>query len=104
MFLENLYTKLGVPPEAKIRIRISHDGLSGRILTSASSRRYIHERETQENNSTTEIVTILGTMKQTRVDDVRKILEPTFMIFDFAEFASSVYDDIVRAFERGEVR
>jgi len=104
MFIENLYAKLGVPPEARVGIRISHRGLSGRTLSSASGRRSIRERQTSEGESTSEIVTILGTMKQTRVDDVRKLLEPLFMLFDFMELAGSVYEDIVRSFERGEVR
>ena len=43
-------------------------------------------------------------MGETRVDDVRKILEPMFMLFDFMQFNSAVYDDIVRNFERGIVR
>lgn len=104
MFIENLYTKLGAAPESKVRIRISHSGLSGRILTSASSRRYVHERDTREDESISEIVSVLGTMKETRVDDVRNILEPMFMIFDFAQFGVSIYEDIVRGFERGVVR
>jgi hypothetical protein len=104
MFAENIYTKLGVPPDAKVGIRISHRGLGGRTLRNASGRRFIRETQTKEDESTSEIVTVLGTMKQTRVDDVRKILEPLFMLFDFTQFNVSVYEDIVRSFERGEIR
>ena len=32
MFAENLYTKLGVPPEARVGIRVVHHGLNGRDL------------------------------------------------------------------------
>lgn len=41
-------------------------------------------------------------MRETLVDDVRKIVEPMFMLFEFQEFAESIYTDIVRRFEKGE--
>ena len=42
-------------------------------------------------------------MQETRVEDVRKILEPMFMLFDFMQFNVEVYEDIVRSFENGRV-
>lgn len=104
MFIERLYSKLGAAPDAKVGIRISHRGLNGRALTSASPRRYVHERETREDESVSEIVATLGTMQQSRVNDVKSILEPMFTLFDFAQFDSAVYEDIVQSFERGEIR
>jgi hypothetical protein len=104
MFAENLYNKLGLPPEARIGIRVNHTGLADRSLRSASPNRLVFARSTKENESSSEIITVLGTMKQTRVDDVRKLLEPMFMLFDFAQFDPAVYDDIVRSFEQGRVR
>jgi hypothetical protein len=105
MFIENLYTKLGLPSDVRVGIQISHKGLKGRELSSASSNRHMFSRGVaEENESTSEITTILGTMSETRVGDVRKILESVFMLFGFMEFNISVYDDIVRNFERGIVR
>ena len=104
MFAEKLYKKLGASPDAKVLVRINHRGIAGRTLTSASSRRYVTPKIGSGSESTSEVVTILGTMKQTRVDDVRKLLEPMFMLFDFQEFSAEVYDDIVRGFEKGEMR
>jgi len=104
MFAENLYTKLGAPPEARVIIRIGHRGIAGRSLNSASQSRYISPKIAAENECMSDVVTILGTMKQTRVDDVRKLLEPMFMLFDFQEFSVQVYEDIVRGFEKGEIR
>jgi hypothetical protein len=105
MFIENLYIKLGLPPEAHVGIQITHSGLKGRELSSASPNRHMFSRASaEENESTSEVATILGTMSETRVDDVRKILVPMFMLFGFMEFNVSVYDDIVRNFERGIVR
>src|SRR5216683_6663317 len=105
MFIENLYGKLGVPLESRVGIQITHRGLKGRELSSASSNRHLFSRgSAEENESTSEVTTILGTMSETRVDDVRAILEPMFILFNFMEFNVSVYDDIVRNFERGIVR
>lgn len=104
MFLENLYSKLGASSNSEISLQVTHRGLKDRTLASASSRRYVHERQTRENESTSNIVTILGGMKENRVRDVMRILEPLFMLFDFAQFGNSVYEDIVRSFENGVVR
>jgi hypothetical protein len=105
MFTENLYKKLGVPPETRIRVRVAHHGLQDRILASASQNRFMSfDRTAKENESSCEIITVLGTMGETRVEDVRKLLEPMFMLFDFMEFGSQIYEDIVRKFEKGEVR
>lgn len=105
MFIESFYSKLGVPPEASVGIQLIHSGLKGRELNSASPNRNVFSRAVaEENESTSEITTTLGTMSTTRVDDVRKLVAPMFMLFDFMQFNVSVYDDIVRNFERGIVR
>jgi hypothetical protein len=105
MFAERLYSKLGLPPETRVGVSISHKGLKGRPLTSASTNRlYFSRAAATDQRSTVEIVTVLGSMTQTRVDDVRKILEPLFMLFDFTEFQAPVYEEIVRNFENGIVR
>jgi hypothetical protein len=104
MFAENLYKKFGAPPETRVGISGTHTGLSRRTLASASSNRILFPRVTGEQESTSEITTVLGTMKESRVDDVRKILEPMFMLFDFQQFNAEIYEEIVRNFERGVVR
>ena len=104
MFIQNLYTKFGMPSEAKVRVLFGHSGLKGRTLTSASRNRLIHRRRTtEEDKSITEVSMVLGEMGETRVKDVRKVLEPMFMLFDFSQFDPSVYEEIVRNFERGKV-
>jgi hypothetical protein len=105
MFIQNLYTKLGFPLETNVRVRVTHGGLQGRELTTASPYRFISlRRAATENESTSELTTVLGTMSETRVEDVFKILEPMFMLFDFMQLNKSVYEEIVQNFERGIVR
>ena len=103
MFIESLYTKLGAPPESRIAIRVSHSGLKGRTLNSASPNRSVSSRISDEGDTSADVVSVLGQMQETRVEDVRKILEPMFMLFDFMQFNVEVYEDIVRSFENGRV-
>jgi hypothetical protein len=102
MFASNLYTNLGTPPDANLSVRVSHKGLAGRTLTSAGGNRHVIPRVSRESTSESEVVVTLGKMRETLVDDVRKIVEPMFMLFEFQEFAESIYTDIVRRFENGE--
>ncbi|PDT73634.1 toll/interleukin-1 receptor domain-containing protein [Bradyrhizobium sp. C9] len=104
MFAERLYTKLGAPPETRIAFRVTHGGLGGRTLTSASPNRSVFPRPSTENLSSSEFVGVLANLHKSRVDDVRKILEPMFMLFDFMQFTDEVYEDIVRSFEDGRIR
>jgi hypothetical protein len=104
MFVESLYRNLGIPPEARVCVRISHRGFAGRELSCASPNRIFYsDKTTIESESVSEISVVLGAMKQTRVEDVRRILEPMFMLFDFFELNAKVYEEIVRNFENGKV-
>lgn len=102
MFASNLYTNLGAPPDANLSVRVSHKGLAGRTLTSAGGNRHVFPRISREPTSESEVVVTLGKMRETLVEDVRRIVEPMFMLFEFQEFAESIYTDIVRRFEKGE--
>lgn len=104
MFVERLYTSLGAPPDSRVVIKVTHRGMNGRTLTSASSYRDVFPRVSTESQSSSELVTVLGTMHETRVTDVRTLLESVFVLFDFMQFNVSVYDDIVRSFEEGKIR
>lgn len=102
LFAHALYAKLGVPPEANLSVRIAHRGLAGRTLTSAGQTRRVMPKQCYEASAESEIVTRIGTIPDTLVDDVQRLLEPLFMLFEFAKFQPSVYQDIVRRFEKGE--
>lgn len=105
LFANNLYTNLGAPPGTRISIRVAHVGIVNRSLSSSNSNRILmpFQKTSHENESQAEIVTILGSIRKTLVDDVKRITEPMFMLFDFAKFDDSVYADIVRKFEQGQV-
>lgn len=102
LFAANLYTNLGARAEANLSVRVSHRGLTGRTLASASANRDVFPRVSHESSSESEIIVTLGKISDTLVDDVRRIVEPLFMLFEFQEFSEVVYTDIIRRFEKGE--
>ncbi|MGE3598353.1 MAG: toll/interleukin-1 receptor domain-containing protein [Dehalococcoidia bacterium] len=102
MFASGLYTHLGAPPDARLSVRVTHFGLAGRILSSAGGRRYVSPRTSVDDRCESEVVVTLGEISETLVTDVQRLTAPLFMLFEFAEFADKVYEDIVRKFENGE--
>jgi len=104
MFADRLYTKLGAPPDARLVIRVTHGGLDNRTLTSASPNRSVSSRISTDSRSSSQFVAVLGNMQKLRVEDVKRVLEPMFMLFDFMQFTDAVYEDIVRSFEAGKIR
>jgi hypothetical protein len=104
MFLERLYNKLGAPSESQLKIRVTHKGFKGRTLSSASPNRSLfRSRRSSEDVSSFEFCAVLGDMQSARVDDVKNILAPMFVLFDYMELSTDVYADIVRKFEAGRV-
>lgn len=103
LFARNLYSNLGAAHESRASIRVLHQGFAGRILGTSNPNRHIFPHTAQESRSQTEIVVEVGDIGPKLVDEVKRITAPMFMLFDFMEFEDSVYEDIVRRFEKGEV-
>ena len=104
MFAGRFYTALGATAEAKLSIRVTHRGLRGRTLKSVGGNRILFDTPaSHEQMSETETVIVLGTLRDTLVEEVQRVCAPMFMLFDFQEFAQEVYENIVRRFERGDV-
>jgi hypothetical protein len=55
----------------------------------------------QENESQVEIVEEIGRLRDNIVGAVRQIAEPLFMLFDFMEFDTKVYEEIITSFVNG---
>lgn len=103
LFASNLYDNLGVPPEAILSIRVTHKGLAGRELTSSSSNRYISAATAIEDESQVQFAEAIGQLRPRITQNVMRITEPLFMIFDFKQFQENVYEDIVSKFIKGQV-
>jgi hypothetical protein len=79
MFASSLYTALGVAPETRLSVRVTHRGLAGRQLTSAGNRFVWPTPPTEADESQTEIVLVVGSIMETIVDDVRRLTAPLVM-------------------------
>jgi len=103
LFAANLYDRLAVPGETKVSVRVTHRGLAGRVLSSSNPARALFAlRKATGDVSQSEIVEEAGRLQEHLVDNVRRISEPLFLLFDFMRFDSSVYDDIVTKFAKGQ--
>jgi hypothetical protein len=103
MFASNLYSTLGVAPETRVSVRVTHRGLAERQLTSAGGNRFIWPSSaTAADESVSEIVVTVGSIMETLVDDVQRLTAPLFMLFDFKEFDKAIYRDIVERFVKGQ--
>jgi hypothetical protein len=102
MFAGGFYAALGATPGARLSVRVTHRGLAGRTLKSIGNRVLFDTRTSHEQVSETETVIVLGAIHDALVDEVQRICAPMFMLFDFQEFAPTVYENIVRRFENGE--
>jgi hypothetical protein len=101
MFAENLYEALGVPPETRLSVRVTHEGLAGRTLASSTPDRFVYPKQAVEDVSSSEVVVPAGRSPDSLADHVRQILAPMFMLFDYAEFGADIYADIVNRFAQG---
>ncbi len=104
MYLLRLYGNLGVDRSAVVSVAIRHSGLKGRILTSSTpSRDLSFERPSEEDEVDTEVTGTLDQIEANLVRNVKQIVAPMFILFDFFELSDSVYEDIVNRFVAGEV-
>ncbi|MDQ3673251.1 MAG: toll/interleukin-1 receptor domain-containing protein [Gemmatimonadota bacterium] len=103
MFAARFYRRLGLPDETRVSLRISHLGLKGRELGSSSPARDIDPVITAEDMSQTEFIEHVGSLEPELSRHVQQVLSPLFMLFNFTEFGTEVYDDIVSRFVRGDV-
>lgn len=105
LFATRLYERLGVDNEARLFFRVGHRGLGGRSLASANPNRIIRPVDqcaTTEHRS--ERVVRVGDVRKELVEHVEGLLAPLFVLFGFTKLQTAIFEDIVRRFERGEVR
>jgi hypothetical protein len=103
MVCASLYESIGVTEDAPISIRITHRGLKGRTLATASPNRMVTPATSIEDVSSSQLQASIAALRQRLADHVVQIVEPLFMLFDFERFDRRVYDEIVRNFQAGRV-
>jgi len=103
LFVAGLYSHLGLAGQSRATVRIAHQGLQGRALRSAGGNRHVWPRQTTAQRSEAQVSDTITGLRENIVDHVTQILDPVFMLFDFAEFNRAVYIDIVTKFAAGHV-
>jgi hypothetical protein len=101
MLASSFYQQLGVPSDSRMSIQFTHSGLAGRTLASSTPDRQIWPRKAAEDRSEAEVTDSVAGLRTNIVDHVEKVAEPMFMLFDFATFDRTIYDQIVTAYVNG---
>jgi hypothetical protein len=103
LYCARLYTRLGIDPSAFANIAIKHGGLKGRVLSSTGSRLLFDDKRCSEDEVETQVRSTLSGLETDLVDLVKQLTAPLFVLFDFAGFDDSIYQDIVNSFVKGRV-
>jgi len=105
LYCKKLYSRLGFPLNSSVRMRITHGGLQGRVLTASGTRAFsmLFKDSTRENQVSTEIEFLLANVEADLIDLVKRLAEPLFLIFNFGHFEHQIYEQIITDFVAGKV-
>lgn len=103
LFLARLFgQQLEVPTETKISVTMTHSGLTGRHLSAIRSRAYDAEPNT-EAEAVSNLTTTVGDLEFRLVENVKALLDPVFILFNFREFSKRSYELEVDRFVSGDL-
>jgi hypothetical protein len=104
LYCQRLYEFLGVDLSSIIRVAIRHGGLKDRYLSS-TKHRYLSRQNLRCLETETEgtVQVALRDIKSNLVNLVKEFTQPIFVLFEFQEFADSLYEDIVNSYAEGKV-
>ncbi len=104
LYCARLFERLGVAPDHEVNMRIVHDGISGRVLTSSSPGRSLSMPYQTSADTATSLTTFpLGSVGERLVEIVKELTAPLFELFDFFQLGDEVYEEIVNRFVEGKV-
>ncbi|SRR6266498_2739904 len=106
LYCQRLYDALGLDPSTMLKVSIKHSGLKDRQLIAANSARHLFPREylvciESEIEETVQVK--LSEIRLNLVTLVKEFTQPLFLLFNFQEFADSIYEDIVGNYANGRV-
>lgn len=103
LYCARLYSRLDVPPDTIVRIRLSHGGLEGRELSATGSRDIDEGYVSKEDQSAKEITIKLSEIEGKLVDLVEEICSDLFVLFAYFQLDRATYEKIVNAFVAGKI-
>ena len=102
LFLSRLYSRLEVPDSTQVQVTVTHGGLEGRQLRTANPARLMQQdRTSSETEVSASITCTVGELESKLVEQVRGLLEPLFVVFDFFELSDSVWEELINGFVEG---
>lgn len=103
LYCYGLYSHLGVDPNTRVHLKISHGGLADRQLSVIGNRTMIRDRTTTEDSVSAEIAPRLSDIDTQLTAQVKSLCEPLFELFDFFTLEDRIYTEIVSDFRNGKV-
>jgi hypothetical protein len=104
MYLERLYTSMGLSGTARVSLQLRYAGLAGARLKATQNRIAFHERgPAAEATISPQVATTLAALRDDTVTVVKAITEPLFMLFDYFQLSDDAYRQIVDQYKAGRV-
>ena len=104
MYLERLYSSMGLPGTARVSIQLRYAGLAGARLNATQNQIAFHERgPAAEAAISPQVTTTLVALRDETVTVVKAITQPLFMLFDYFELSDDAYGQIVDQYKAGRV-
>lgn len=99
LYAARLYSRLGILPDATVRIQIRHSGLAGRVLrASRGSSRSMTPRSTIESQVLSLAQMRLSEIEADLTSLVKRFTDPLFAVFEFFQLSDQILDQIVDRF------
>jgi hypothetical protein len=104
LYCQRLYDHLGVDPSASVKINIKHGGLKDRQLTTTKYRIFSRSAPICIESETEKTIHVtLSNIRSNLVSLVKEFTQPLFLLFNFQEFADSIYEEIVNNYAEGRI-
>jgi hypothetical protein len=98
LLLARVYRRLGASDTDVVTARFRHTGLAGRSLVAASPTRHLAERSSGEDIVEATVTATLAEIESDLVAQVKKVIDPLFVVYDFLELSDEVLREIVDGF------
>lgn len=98
LLLARIYRRLDASDTDAVTARFRHTGLESRSLIAANPGRMLTPRTSSEDVVETTITATLADIETDLVAQVKKVIGPLFIVFDFFELSDEVLEDIVNKF------
>ena len=98
LLLARIYRRLGASDTDVVTARFRHTGLASRSLVAANFDRDMRERASREDVVEATVVASIASIESDLVTQVKNVIDPLFVVFDFLSLSDAVLQEIVEKF------